>query len=150
MTSIHGITAIDRYNHPGPRLRPRMKTTLPAGDHRKLRQHLDLCKELPQPAMTLLAHVLRNKIRTTEPVSNLHARDLVTGGCHVTYSVNGGAHQAGLLVHRAGSGSGSSVIPVASLLGATLIGMRVGQQAPLLCEDGTITSVSVLGVTPQN
>ena len=37
---------------------------------------------------------------------------------------------------------------VASLLGATLVGMRVHQRAPLLRDDGEITTVVVLDVSP--
>ncbi|MFD2856245.1 hypothetical protein ACFSZS_17785 [Seohaeicola zhoushanensis] len=39
-------------------------------------------------------------------------------------------------------------ILVASLLGATLIGMRVLQKTPLLRDDGEIDTVVVLDVTP--
>lgn len=37
---------------------------------------------------------------------------------------------------------------VASLLGATLIGMRILQRAPLLREDGMIDTIVVLDVKP--
>ncbi len=148
MTSIHDIHTSATQNRFGPRTRPRIWSAIPRADHQQLQGHLEQCEQMRQPSWTLLAYVLHHKIMTTEPVSNLHARDLVTGGCRVTYSVNGGPEQTGLLVHRARSGLGSGVIPVSSLLGATLIGMRVGQRAPLLCEDGAIMSLSVLDVTP--
>jgi hypothetical protein len=150
MTSIQNTRIFGRDTYFGPRIPPRKRSILPETDHQKLQQHLGLCEGLRQPSWTLLAYVLHNKILTTEPIASLYARDLVTGGCHVTYSVNGGPRQTGLLVHRARSGSSSGVIPVASLLGATLIGMRVGQRAPLLSEDGAIMSVSILNVTPPN
>ncbi len=75
--------------------------------------------------------------------------DLVAGGSFVTYSVGGGAATSGLLVHRARPGLlQSGVVPVASLPGATLIGMRAGQRAPLLCEDGSVKSLLVLDTVP--
>lgn len=150
MKSIDDTFPSDTQNQFGPRSRPRMRTLLPEVDHQRLQQHLQLCEREGHPAWKLLAYVLRDKIMTTEPVVNLHAPNLVTGGCRVTYSVNGGEGQTGLLIHRARSGSRSGVIPVSSLLGATLIGMRAGQRAPLLCEDGTIESLAVLDVAPSN
>ncbi|MEO9777980.1 MAG: hypothetical protein ABJH07_25135 [Sedimentitalea sp.] len=150
MNSIYDTITSDTQNRFGPRSRPRMRTLLPEADHQRLQQHLQLCEHEGHPAWKLLAYVLRDKIMATEPAVNLHACDLVTGGCRVTYSVNGGESETGLLIHRARSGSGSGVVPVCSLLGATLIGMRAGQRAPLLCEDGTIESLAVLGVTPSN
>ena len=148
MTSIHDTRSSSNTEHAGPRARPRRRSILPEADHQQLQRHLDLCEGVQYSARGLLGYVLRNKIMTTEPVANLHARDLVTGGCCVSYSVDGGPVQSGLLVHRARSGSGSGVIPVSSLLGATLIGMRIGQRAALLCEDGAILSVTVLEVAP--
>ena len=148
MTSIHDTLSSSTDKRLGPKTRSRRRSILPEADHLQLQRHLELCEGLQQPAWRLLAYILHNKIMTTEPVGNLIARDLVTGGCCVTYSLDGGPGQTGLLVHRARSGSGSGVIPVSSLLGATLIGMRVGQRAPLLCEDDAIMSLSVLDVTP--
>lgn len=150
MTGPDNTHAFDPQNSFRLGARPRIRVPLPAADHLQLQRHLEDCESVDLPETNLLAYVLRDKIMMTEPVSNLHARDLVTGGSCVTWSVNRGPKQTGLLVHRARSGSGISVIPVASLLGATLIGMRVGQRAPLLFEDGTIMSVSVLDVTPPN
>ncbi|WP_323005442.1 hypothetical protein [Pseudorhodobacter sp.] len=154
MTSIHNTQPPHSQFRPGPRLaplsRPRPRSVLPEADHQKLQQHLTCCQQSQLPIWTLLAYVLLNKIMTTEPVSDFHARDLVTSGCRVSYSVNGEPAQTGLLVHSARSEFGSGVIPVSSLLGATLIGMRIGQRAPLLCEDGTVMSLSVLDVLPPN
>ncbi|TNF19759.1 MAG: hypothetical protein EP318_13530 [Rhodobacteraceae bacterium] len=150
MTGINNTLSFDPQNRFRPGTRPRVRVPLPVADHQQLQRHLEHCEQVTDPVSNLLAYVLRDKIMMTEPVGNLHARDLVTGGSCVTYSINRGEGQTGLLAHRARSGSGISVIPVASLLGATLIGMRVGQRSPLLCEDGTILSVSVLDVTPPN
>lgn len=150
MTSLRENLSYDIHSQHGPRERQRRHLELPESDHAQLRRHLEQCEETQYPASRLLAHVLRNKIMVTDPVSKLHARDLVTGGCRVTYCVNNAEPQTGLLVHRARSGAVSGVIPVSSLLGATLIGMRIGQRAPLLCEDGSIMSLSVLDVMPPN
>jgi transcription elongation GreA/GreB family factor len=73
--------------------------------------------------------------------------DAVAGGCRVAYSIGDGPERTGLLAHNArDAATGIGVIPVLSLLGATLIGLRVGQTVPMLCEDGTVTRLTVLGV----
>lgn len=150
MTSIHETDTTATLNQVALRTRPRIRAVLPEADHKLLQRHLVQCEEMRLPHWTLLAYVLHHKIMNTEPVAEFHAGDLVTGGCEVSYSVNGGPEQKALISHRARSGVGSGVILVASLLGATLIGMRVGQRAPLLREDGEILSLSVLDVTPPN
>lgn len=150
MTGTRQARAPTTLSQSGPRTRPRVRKVLPEADYLSLQRHLEQCEHMRQHDWTLLAYVLRHKIMTTEPVADLFVPGLVTGGCQVTYSVNGGASQTGLISHRARSGSGSGVISVASLLGATLIGMRLGQRAPLLCADGAVMSLSVLDVAPPN
>jgi len=146
MTSIRTTHLPVSQIHSGVTTQLRKWSILPDADHRQLQRHLDLCDDAQNPASPLLAYVLQHKIMATKPVGNVHANDLVTGGCRVVYSIDDGPSQTGLLVHRARSGLASGVIPVCSLLGATLIGMRVGQRAPLLREDKTIATVSVLSV----
>lgn len=133
----------------GPGFRPRIRSVLPDADHQQLQRHLEACERNKGSSWTLLAYVLHSKIANIEPITTPAERDIVTGGCRVSYSVNGGANQTGLLVHEARPNALSSgVIAVPSLLGATLIGMRIGQRAPLLCEGGAILSVLVVDVVP--
>ena len=73
--------------------------------------------------------------------------DVVVGGSQVTYSIDGGPAQTGLLAHRAMMGVSIGVIPASSPLGTTLNGMRIGQRAPLKCADGTIATVLVLATS---
>ena len=130
----------------GPIRGPRKWSVLPKADHLELQRHLALCDAAGEPASTLLAYVLLHKIMATEPVENFSANDLVIGDSRVIYSENGGRIQSGVLVHSTRSKSARRVVQVRSLLGATLIGMRVGQRAPLLRTDGTIGTIAVLGV----
>ncbi|MDF1855755.1 hypothetical protein [Pseudooceanicola sp.] len=141
------------FNHPDQQtfqtlslVRALRKTpvTLPSSDYQKLQEHLENCEGARRPSSKLLAHVLANKLMNTRPVDDVRHSDVVIGGSCVTYVVDGEAPQTGLLVHRARSGLSGGVIPVASLLGATLIGMRTGQRAPLLFEDGTIGRLCVI------
>lgn len=97
----------------------------------------------------MLAYVLHDKIVSTEPCRGPVEHDIVVGGSQVSYAACGGAVASGLLVQRARPGIRQlGIIAVASLLGATLIGMRIGQRAPLLCEDGTVTSLVVIETLP--
>lgn len=121
--------------------------TLPTADHGKLQEHLEACECALRPSSKLLAYVLANKLLNTRSVDDVHRSDLVVGGTRVTYAVDGTEPRTGLLVHRAKAGQPGDVIPVASLLGATLIGMSVGQRAPLLFEDGSIGKLHVIDVT---
>lgn len=119
---------------------------LPAADHQELQEHLEACDCTMRPNLKLLAYVLANKLMNTRPVNNVHCSDLVVGGSRVTYAIDGADPQTGLLVHRARAGLTEGVISVASLLGATLIGMRAGQRSPLLFEDGSIGRLRVVEV----
>ena len=121
--------------------------TLPTADHEKLQEHLEACECAERPGAKLLAYVLANNLMNTRSVDDVHHSDLVVGGSCVTYAVDGADPQTGLLVHRSRAGLPGGVIPVASLLGATLIGMKVGQRSPLLFEDGTIGKLRVIDVT---
>ncbi len=125
----------------------RVARHLPAADRQHLERHLKRCADDGTPAAPLLRHVLDHKVQSTTPLEGQCPRDLVCSGRLVTWSVDGGPARTGLLSHRARTGSHSGVIAVASLLGATLMGMRVGQQAPLLREDGAILSLTVLKVS---
>jgi len=132
-----------------PKSRFRDQSVLPEDDHRLLRCHLEICERSRAPSWTLLAYALQSKIFNTKAVLGPVGRDIVVGGSLVTYSVGGGEHETGLLVHRVQPGvpSGGNIL-VPSLLGATLIGMRTGQRAPLLCEDGTVNALFILETIP--
>jgi transcription elongation GreA/GreB family factor len=111
--------------------------------------HLKTCEESRGSAWTFLAYLLQSKIVNSEPISAPIDEDMVIGGSVVTYSVGGGPPVQGSLLHRVRPEiSKGEVISVASLLGATLIGMRTGQRSPLLCDDGSIKSLLVIDTVP--
>jgi hypothetical protein len=137
------ITAVDVHRDPKA---GRVRTyQLADDDCQRLERHLT------QPNATnrtYLDHVLRHKVRASQPLKGTVPKDLITGTSCVRYSINGGPPQIGLMSHWSRNGSISGVIPVCSLLGATLIGMRIGERAPLLHEDGAIGSLAVLDIAP--
>lgn len=150
MTSTHNPRSDDSSPVRSRTLRPRTRMALPETDYTQLLSHLTACEQNRGPGWTLLAYVLHNKIVNTEPVSAAHLPNVATGSSFVTYTVHDGPEQTGLLIHRARSDARTGVIPVCSLLGATLIGMQIGQRSPLLCDDGTILSLNVTDVTAPN
>lgn len=94
----------------------------------------------------VLTHVLKHKLATSQRLAAPLDQCTVTGNCIVTYRVGSGPERVGLLCHRARTET-MGVMPVRSLLGATLIGMSVGQSAPLILADCSIERVWVLAVT---
>lgn len=70
----------------------------------------------------ILTGFLRHKLGAAIPARESAAVDLVTGGCHVHYMISGGGLQSGVLtfnvMHQVGA------IPLASMLRATMIGVR--------------------------
>lgn len=146
MSDTHTTQPTSSRSHIGRRPRAPDWAEIPENDFRQLRRHLEACERTRAPAWTLLAHVLLHKIMSMTPSDEAWHAGLATGGSTITFSIDGQPPRTGLLLHEAQSGPGIATIPVASLLGATLIGMRVQQRAPLLNEDGSIGSVLVLGV----
>lgn len=120
---------------------------LPNVDRQQLMRHLASCEAALEPSSPFLAPVIHNRIETSLPCGAEPPSDTVTSGCRATYSIDGGSAQTSLLTHNARIAiKDSGVIPVRSLLGATLIGLRVGQTVPMLCENGSIVRLTVLGV----
>ncbi|KAA8606070.1 hypothetical protein AL036_16190 [Salipiger aestuarii] len=98
------------------------------------------------PNPPLLNGLLRHKLRISRVAPEPAPPDLVVAERHVTYMISGEGARTGVI--------SMSPVPipghvlVASLLGATLIGMRKLQKAPLLRVDGQIDTVVVLDVGP--
>jgi hypothetical protein len=113
-----------------------------AGIERLLRK--DGTRHAPNPP--LLNGLLRHKLRTSRGAWEPAAPELVVGGRRITYMISDEDARTGVL--------SLSPVPipghvlVASLLGATLIGMRKLQKSPLLRDDGQIETVIVLDVDP--
>ena len=127
---------------------PAVTGGLPDLDRQQLQRHLHQCETGRRPSSSLLTAVLKRKISGARHLGSNRPDDAVTGGCVVSYSIDDGPIRSGLLVHRARPGVGGGVIPVSSVLGATLIGMRVGQNASLLCDDGSSATLQVTQVDP--
>ena len=69
-----------------------------------------------------------------------------TGGSRVTYAIDDEERQTGRLFHYDEFAEEDIGIHVGSLLGATLIGMKVDTRVPFLQADGTFRRVHLLTV----
>ncbi|EAR51977.1 hypothetical protein OG2516_13169 [Oceanicola granulosus HTCC2516] len=101
-------------------------------------------KHAPNPA--LLNGLLRHKLRISQPAPEPVPPTLVVAGCHVTYMISGEGARSGTLVMSSVPVPGRLL--VATLLGATLLGMRKMQKVPLLRDTGEIDTLVVLDVAP--
>ena len=101
-------------------------------------------RHVPNPP--LLNGLLRHKLKISSPAAHPVPPDLVAGGCHVTYMISGEGARSGMLAMSPVPLPGH--VLVASLLGATLVGMRKLQKVPLLRDDGQIDTLVVLDVNP--
>lgn len=122
----------------------RLPTALGDADRALLEQHLQRVEIIREPSWAMLAHVLRHKILTAERLTGPAPDGLVTGETWVTYMVSGGMAETVFLTHGPVSEAPKGAIAVASLLGATLIGMRALHRAPMLREDGSVVTLAVL------
>ncbi|GGL50181.1 hypothetical protein [Wenxinia marina] len=99
-------------------------------------------KHSPNPP--LLNGLLRHKLKISRGALEPAADDLVISGRIVTYRIDREGDRFGTLT--------MSPLPipanilVASLLGATMIGMRKLQKVPLLRDDGEIVTLTILDV----
>ncbi|WP_323781622.1 hypothetical protein [Leisingera sp.] len=101
-------------------------------------------RNAPSPA--LLNGLLSHKLGISRGAPWPTPPELVVAGCHVTYMISGGGARSGVLSMSPAPAPGR--ILVASLLGATLVGMRKMQKVPLLRDDGRIETIVVLDVFP--
>lgn len=122
-------------------------TLLTTDDRCWLRAHVEHCLRSGGDCV-FVAGLLRRKIARSDVVSGEVPDDLATGGSRVRFMMTGGAARSGVLVHEVAADAPEDAVSVCSLLGATLIGMRVLQRAPLLRDDGRIDTLALLDVSP--
>jgi hypothetical protein len=116
-------------------------------DARRLREHLDRCDEFGSGVYPLLGAFIRAKLADAmigDPQQV--GPDTATGYSLVVYSVDGLASRSQVLSHWPSPIRGGFGLSTCSLLGATLLGMKVGQRSPLLRADGTTGMVELLGI----
>lgn len=129
------------YDRPAPSSRFELTAADRIGIEKLLRD--GVTRRSPNP--NLLEGFLRHKLRVSCGAPDPAPNALVTSGRRVKYMISGGGAREGLLTMQ--PDVRVDRIEVATLLGATLIGMRSSQKMPLLTDDGQIEIVLVLDVT---
>lgn len=131
--------------------RPQGGTPIPqiprlcAADRALIRTLLRHCDGAP-PARQV-AGILRDKLRIAEHAEEHELDCTARVNGWVSYMIAGGGARRGVLRHGGGL-SDSGAIPLASLLGATLIGMRPRQRASLPRPDGSTVTLALLKAAP--
>lgn len=116
-------------------------------DRRALADHIQRADATGTGAFAMLARLLSKKLlyapvqKMGEPLATL-----AVGGSHVTYTIDDLAPAQGRLFHGDAFALGQGGISVESLLGATLIGMSSGSNAPFLQADGTFRRLRLICV----
>lgn len=95
----------------------------------------------------LLARLIRTKLADTRVVlSDDVAPDVATANSRIVLREEDAPESEKVLVHWDHECTNSFALPICSLLGTTLLGMRAGERAALLRDDGTVSSVELLRV----
>ena len=119
-------------------------------DRRALADHIQRADAIGTGAYAMLARLLSKKLlyapvlKPGDPCATI-----ATGGSRVTYAIDDLFPQEGRLFHGNAYALGQGGIPIASLLGATLIGMSSGSEAPFLQADGSFHRVRLISVNHQ-
>lgn len=121
------------------------RSCLPARDVEGLQRHLDYCETAGSGIAALTGEILRQKLRHARRLGpDAPAGCIAAGNSLLGYRIRGQEPRIARLSHRARLWAEAEVVPVRSLLGATLIGMRVGDSAPLLLSDGSFSEVTLM------
>jgi hypothetical protein len=117
-------------------------------DRRTLADHIQHADRIGTGVHVMLARLLGQKLLYAPVVEDDKiGASIAASGSRVTYAIDELEARSGRLRHDDGHGLGQSGIPVATLLGATLIGMKAGARAPFLQADGSFRTVSLLDVS---
>lgn len=116
-------------------------------DRTALAGHIRLGKKVGVGVELMVAELLNKKLLYAAQVNIDDSRlQIASGGSRVVFMVDETSSQSGRLFHNDKYAHGSEGISVASLLGATLIGMKVGSQAPWLQCDGSFRKLRLIAV----
>lgn len=115
-------------------------------DYWHLQDHRQRCEEAGTEPARLLARQIEARMLEAEVIAPSGVGpDLATGGSWIRFALDGRAAQSAQLFHWDYPARGRG-LPVASLLGITLLGMREGQDLPLPpgCTARRVTLLEVL------
>lgn len=120
---------------------------LTKADRRALIDHIQRADKVGTGVFEILARLLGMKLLYATILDDGRIDPkAATGGARVTYAIDDAAPQTGRLFHYDEFAEEDIGIHVGSLLGATLIGMKVDTRVPFLQADGTFRRMHLLGV----
>ena len=116
-------------------------------DRRAMADHIQTAVRIGVGIHLMLARLLSKKLLYAAVVqSDAICPTIAIGGSRVTYAIDDLAPQTGRLFQNDEYACGQNGIHVATLLGATLIGMKAGTHAPFLQADGSFRKLRLISV----
>ncbi|MDK3019663.1 hypothetical protein [Pseudodonghicola flavimaris] len=123
------------------------RSVLSLRDIEAVQRHLSSCEIELTGIAALTGEILRHKLRHARRMpSTAPAAGVAMGNSVLSYRIRGQQLRGGRLSHRAWFRADPMIVPVRSLLGATLIGVRLGDTVPLLLSDGSFSEVTLVEV----
>lgn len=146
---VHDRPAVGTICEVIEKIRP-IEAWLTSLDAERLRAHLRRCERNGSGFYPLLGDLIRAKLADAVRIGPEDiGPDLATGYSRVIYALDGGAPQSAVLLHWGFPESGEIGLSVCTLLGLTLLGMKVGQCVPMPRTIGADGSVELLEVPYQ-
>lgn len=146
---VHDRPAIESICEAIQKIRP-LEAWLTSQDVRRLREHVRRCERIGSGVYPLLGDLIRAKLADAVPTgADDIGPDVATGYSRVIYALDGRAPQSAVLFHWGYPETGEFGVSVCTLLGATLLGMKVGQRAPFPRALGRAGTVELLEVPCQ-
>lgn len=116
-------------------------------DHQALMEYLEHADKIATGFYMALSRLLTNKLTyASELGATKSSSTIAVSGAHLTYAIDDLRPQKGHLLHREAYLPGKDDINIGSLLGATLIGMSVGDKTPFLQANGSFRRVRLINV----
>lgn len=119
-------------------------------DRRALTEYLNHAEHVGKGVYLALSRLLSRKLEYAPDSSETDSlSSIATDGSRITFTIDKLRPQNGRLLSREFYQPGQDDISMASLLGATLAGMRAGGNAPFLQADGSFRQVHLISVDYQ-
>lgn len=119
-------------------------------DKRALTEYLNHADQMGTGVYLALSRLLRRKLKyAPDLIGNDPLDSVAIRGSRISFAIDKLRPQNGRLLSREFYQPGQDDISLASLLGATLIGMSAGESAPFLQADGSFRQVHLISVDYQ-
>lgn len=121
-----------------------LESCLTSKDYFVLEKFLNVLTDRKSSEATLLARLIRTKLADTQIVLSEDVKaNVATSGSRVTYSVDRGRLETRSLVFGETSPVPNYNLPIFTLLGVGLLGMKIGQTAPWIDYASTVGALTL-------